>query len=301
MLTGVHFLITYRCTYECDHCFLYSSPNSEGVFTLDKVKAALHQMKGAGTVTSAYFEGGEPFLYYPLLVESVRMAKGMGFEAGIVTNGFWAVSEDDAVLWLKPFAEIGIDDLSISDDSFHNIDDKNNLSLNAVKAAKKLKIPTGSICIEAPKIVGSKKWGGQPVIGGDVLFKGRAVDKLAEGLPRQPYAIFNECPHEDLRNPSRVHLDPFGNLHICQGIVIGNIFEKPLKDIIDDYKPDNDPIIGLLLHGGPAELARSFNFDISSGFIDYCHLCFEARRAILDRYPEILAPKQVYGITTEES
>jgi MoaA/NifB/PqqE/SkfB family radical SAM enzyme len=298
MLTGVHFLLTYKCTYECDHCFLYSGPSSEGVFTLDKIEKVLKQMKATKSVKTAYFEGGEPFLYYPLMLESLCLAKKMGFETGIVTNGYWATSPADAELWLRPLAEIGIDDLSISDDALHNGEEKESPAKNAIKAAGKLRLPFGSICIEAPKVVrGDKKWAGQPVVGGDVLFKGRAVDKLIKDLPRRDYATFDECPHEDLKDPGRVHVDPYGYAHVCQGLVIGNVFQKPLKKMMTDYRPESDPIIGALLRGGPAELARSFKFDASSGFVDHCHLCFEIRRSLLDRFPDTLAPRQVYGAT----
>ena len=47
------------------------------------------------------------------------MAARLGLEAGIVTNAYWATSAEDAELWLKPIREIGIADLSISDDAFH--------------------------------------------------------------------------------------------------------------------------------------------------------------------------------------
>ena len=30
MLTGIHFILTYTCNFECDHCFLYCSPKSKG-------------------------------------------------------------------------------------------------------------------------------------------------------------------------------------------------------------------------------------------------------------------------------
>jgi len=297
MLTGVHFLLTYKCIFECDHCFLFCGPDAEGVFTMDQVEAALTQMKEMESVNSAYFEGGEPFLYYPLMVESLRLAKAMGFKVGVVTNAYWAESERDAELWLKPLAAIGIDDLSVSDDRFHYPDGGETSAGRAVRAAKKLGIPCGSICIDAPRVVtDDKKWKGEPVVGGGVLFKGRAVDKLKGDLPRRIYSVFDECPHEDLNDPSRIHLDPFGNVHACQGIVIGNVWKTPLKDIMERYDPQNHPIIGPLLKGGPAELARRFNFDTTSGFIDHCHLCFEIRRSLLDRFPDILAPKQVYGV-----
>lgn len=41
MIRGLHFLLTYECTYECDHCFLYSGPLSEGTFTLAQIVGAL--------------------------------------------------------------------------------------------------------------------------------------------------------------------------------------------------------------------------------------------------------------------
>jgi hypothetical protein len=296
MLTGVHFLLTYKCVYECDHCFLYCGPNAEGVFTLEQVRAALIQMKEIKSIKTAYFEGGEPFLYYPLLVESLRMSKNLGFEIGVVTNAYWATSKEDALIWLRPLAQIGVSDLSVSNDIFHAGEGENLSARYALEAARELGIPCDSICIEAPKVIrDDKKWLGEPVVGGDVLFKGRATDKLIEGLPRRDYSVFNECPHEELRNPGRVHLDPLGLVHICQGLVIGNINRNSLKQIMADYRPESHPLIGPLIRGGPAELARNFGFDTSAGFVDHCHLCYEVRRALLERFPDYLAPKQVYG------
>jgi hypothetical protein len=224
MLTGVHFLLTYKCTFECDHCFLYCGPNSEGTFTTDRVEELLGQMKEIDSVYATYFEGGEPFLYYPLMLESLRLSKSMGFKTGLVTNGYWAESERDAELWLKPIAEIGIDDLSVSDDPIHYPSGSENNAKRAVKAAGKLGIPCGSICIEEPKVIHDEKtWRGEPV----------------------------------------------------------------------------HPIIGPILKGGPAELARKYNFDITPGFVDHCHLCFLVRRGLVDRFPDTLTPKQVYGLDSE--
>ena len=53
MLTGLHFLLTYQCLYECDHCFLYCGSHMEGTFTLDQVENALLQARDAG-ITSVY-------------------------------------------------------------------------------------------------------------------------------------------------------------------------------------------------------------------------------------------------------
>ena len=44
MIDGIHFLLTYQCTYECDHCFLHCSPKAEGTFTISQVQQALKEI-----------------------------------------------------------------------------------------------------------------------------------------------------------------------------------------------------------------------------------------------------------------
>ena len=84
-LSGLHILLTYQCTYECEHCFVWGSPNQSGTLTLEQVEEILKQAKEAG-VESIYFEGGEPFLFYAILAKSVRLVSEMGFSVGIVSN-----------------------------------------------------------------------------------------------------------------------------------------------------------------------------------------------------------------------
>ena len=43
MLTGLHFLLTYKCNSKCDHCFVYSSPNAPGTFTLNQIRRHLDE------------------------------------------------------------------------------------------------------------------------------------------------------------------------------------------------------------------------------------------------------------------
>jgi hypothetical protein len=53
MLTGIHFLLTYRCNFECDHCSLYCSPRSKGTFTIEQVTQVLDEAKKIGITTSS--------------------------------------------------------------------------------------------------------------------------------------------------------------------------------------------------------------------------------------------------------
>jgi len=292
-LTGLHILLTYQCTYECEHCFVWGSPRQSGVLSLEQIRAILEQAKEAG-VGSIYFEGGEPFLYYAILVKAVRMANDMGFSVGIVSNAYWANTVGDAEEWLRPFTG-RIEDLTVSNDYYHCGDSLGELPQNALEAARSLNIPTGTISVAQPCEEAIQSHG-QLEDASAVMYRGRAVQALAGKAEKHPWEGFDSCPHEDLRDPGRVHLDPLGNLHICQGVVIGNLFEKPLRDICADYDADSHPVCGPLLAGGPAALVSEYNLPHEIDYADACHLCYEARSQLRTRFPKILAPDQMYGI-----
>jgi hypothetical protein len=299
MLTGIHFILTYTCNFECDHCFLYCSPRSGGTFTIGQVIEVLDEAQKTGTVDWIYFEGGEPFLYFPLLNESVRRAGERGFKVGVVTNGYSALSEEDAELWLRPLAESGLAHLDISNDAFHYGEEAKNPAAVAIYVAKKLGIETSTICIEPPKVLHQSSHDedkGSPVVGGGAKFRGRAVDKLSDNLPLRPWEEMRQCPYEDLESPSRVHVDSFGNILICQGISIGNMWQAPLHELIRNYSSQSHPICGPLIRGGPAELAKVLGVKPEPGYIDECHICYLARREAADSFPDFLCPKQVYGL-----
>jgi hypothetical protein len=299
MLKGIHFLLSYACTFECDHCFLYCSPEAKGTFTLSQVKSALAEIKKMPEVNTVFLEGGEPFLFYPLMVESVRLARRQGLKVGIVTNAYWATTAEDAELWLRPLVEIGIDDLSLSDDAFHQPEEGVNTAKMAQQAALKLGLPAASICIETPTVKPAETVGGvkgEPVIGGDVRFRGRAVEKLINGLPLRDPESFTECTDEELERPGRVHIDAYGNVHICQGISMGNMWETPLSQLDAEYDAAIHPICGPLLEGGPIQLAKEHRVPVEEGYVDACHMCYSVRKALIDRFPAHLTPRQVYGL-----
>jgi hypothetical protein len=302
MLTGVHLLLSYKCDSECDHCFVYSSPRAKGTFTLSQMKQVFEELATIKTLESVYFEGGEPFLFYPLMVEGVRIARDMGFKAGIVTNAYWATTDEDAELWLRSLRDLGLADLSISADAFHHEDRDTAPARNALLAAGRLGMPSASICIDSPTTEGAldnEQEVGEPVVGGSTMFRGRAVEKLAGGLPRRPWEEFTQCPYEDLRDPKRVHLDAYGNVHLCQGLSMGNMWETPLSQIVQQYDADSHPVCRPLADGGPALLAREYDVRHDDAYVDACHMCYLVRLALLDRFPQYLGPRLVYGL--EES
>jgi hypothetical protein len=307
--------------------------------TLQQIRAVLRQTKDLGTVDTVYFEGGEPFLFYAILLQGLREAAALGFKRGIVTNAYWATSVEDAVQWLQPIADIGLDDLSLSSDLFHGEAMLTQAARHAMEAAEQLGLPQGIISVEAP--AGCTAYAGQasardgdpqgqgpsergepiprntgdPITGGPVRFRGRAVARLApdpskysgprgngspgagqsEGWTARRWTEFNECPDEDFANPGRVHVDTYGHVHICQGLLMGNLWNQPLTEIVASYDPNSHPIIGPLADGGPAALVERYDLPHAETYLDACHLCYLARDALRSWFPEFLAPPQVYG------
>ena len=294
-LNGLHLLITYQCTFECDHCFVWGSPFQRGTMTLETIRLILNQAKDASSVEWIYFEGGEPFLYYQVMLAGIDRAIELGFKVGIVTNSYWATSEEDACLWLEPL--VGkVQDLSISSDLFHYSENISQQSKHVTQVANQLKIPLGIICIEQPENPSVSSIGQITSEPSSLMYRGRAAAQLVEKALLHSTVNLIECPHENLKDPGRVHIDPLGNIHICQGISIGNIFTTTIRKICDNFNPTDHPIIGPLLSGGPLNLAEQYQISSAEAYADACHLCYETRKLLRNQFPDTILPDQMYGV-----
>jgi MoaA/NifB/PqqE/SkfB family radical SAM enzyme len=296
-LKGVHFLLTYRCDLECDHCFVWASPKAKGVFTLAKIRNILTEAKKLGTVNHVAIEGGEPFLYYPIMVKTVSEAAKMGFHVAVLSNCYWATSSEDAVEWLLPIAETQNVELSLSSDLYHGENWEIEEVKNAAKAAKILNIKAGVITVKQPnnETSSSKEIEGAKVDSWDLMYKGRAFSKLTERATKRPWHEFTKCPYENFLKQERVHVDPLGHVHVCQGISIGNAWRTPFSKIIEQYNPFENPILEPLVRGGPVALAEKFGLSHEEAYADACHFCSAARLVLRSKYPDILVPAQMYG------
>ncbi len=306
-LEGIHFLVTYRCTYACDHCFVWGSPEAEGTMTLAQLTSAIDQAAECG-VESVYFEGGEPTLAYPVVLAAARHARERGLEWGMVSNCFWATSVADAKVWLAPFAELGVSDLSLSSYAYF-VEDADEARLrNAVVAARELGLPMGVLevgaaaCLDVPGLCL-----GEDV--GEIMCKGRAAVELAPARAARPPETLVSCPFEDFAEPGRAHLGCGGELQLCQGISAGNVFfddagaprRGGLAAVLDAYDPARRPLIREIHAGGPWALAQAYGHRPERElYADECHLCYEVRSALRARFPDVLAPAQCYGQPSEE-
>jgi organic radical activating enzyme len=306
MLKRIILLLTYKCTLECDHCYLYCGPKAKGTMTLVQIREVLEEAVKVGTIEMISFQGGEAFLFYPLMLEGMKITHEMGFNIWTVTNGYWATTVEDAMIWLKPLCELGVR-LGVSDDSFHFGDQPDSPAKTAITAAKQLNMSVLSSTIEEPRvdIETGQAQTGMTLEAEDnrlryiAVLRGRAVEKLSKGLPRRSWQEFTECPytsHAGLESPMTIYIDAYGTVQpFCQGLSLGNIWEVPLSRLIKDYDAASHPICGPLVRGGPVLLAEEYGVEHEDTYVSACHMCYLVRRALIDRFPQYLTPRQVYG------
>lgn len=303
-LEGLHLLVTYRCNWACDHCFVWGGPDNESTMTLHQLETAIDQAADLESVGHVYFEGGEPTLAYPIVLAAAAHARSAGLAVGLVTNCFWATDERDAEVWLRPFAELGIFDLSVSTFPFFGLPGEResradmladpSLLYNAIGAARRLGIPIAALEVgTAADLSAAGLACGDPAA---VMYRGRAAVELAPAAASRSPEQLTSCPFEDLDVPERVHLGADGELQVCQGISAGNLWRQGLRAVAEGYDPTALPVIRELLAGGPAELARATGLEPRrETYADECHLCYELRTRLRERYPEVLTPDACYG------
>lgn len=296
--TAVHVLLTYRCTDTCRHCFLFSGPHQLATFTFNRLETLLDQVRRVPTVRWMYFEGGEPFLYYPLLLEAVRSATDRGLASAVVTNGYWITSERDLGFFLRPLVAAGLKKIQISVDSLHRYRRLEHLKPQLLDMARRFRLTCQILSVDVPEPNEEPllQRAGQTITEGEIAFRGRAATHLAPDQAAWAWDSFDECPHERLDDPLRVHVDPHGNVHLCQGTLLGNIDAAPLDVLLARHSPLAHPVVGPLLRGGPTALVSEHGLEHEEGYADACHLCFHARTQLLERFPEFLGPASVYGL-----
>lgn len=214
------------------------------------------------------------------------------------TNFYCARTVDTGIRFLRPLAEMGVKDIRISNDYLHYKKPEASPAKHTLEAAARLGLPTTLVRVSTPGENQSYQNGGEiatKVIDKRFMFTGRAAETISGRIPGNDWGEFEVCPREDLADPDQMYIDAFGYVQICPGIAIGNICEKPLHTIVEEYVPSNHDLIKYLLLQGPAGVIREFNLQPTKKFVGPCHCCYSARGELIDLLPEIVAPRHVYG------
>ena len=316
---GIAWIVTYDCNLKCPHCF-FSATRREAVLSPVLLQQAMASLRGE--LPWMHFTGGEPLLKPAALFGLLEALQPFHTgDLGIATNGHWGEDSEGAARIVARLKELGVSGICISVDAFHQPAVAVEATENAARAVAEAGLSRHSYLVasivpdDQPRAAETNERtlalanrvsasSGLPVGPAEVRSIGRATQWIAgeEGsIPEGPCRDLACCLGETGPfDPQMVWIDPFGNVMICYGIVIGTLDSQPLQVILDEYDPDADPILSHLAVDGPKGLHR---VAVEQGvapegpFHDECDLCFKSRTSLRDLYPETLTPDECYRVS----
>ena len=310
-------LFTYRCSLACRHCCFNSSPRKPNVFTpIEDAVEYLRQLHTTDRVI--HIAGGEAMLFYPELIEICRRADREGVAPHFIeTNATFASSDDLTRRRLEELKRNGVKGLLISADPFHQErcppENYYRCFHTAVEVFGRENVAAGDFdmptLVEFQAISRDQQRLADYVRRHPPMLVGRAGNELARFLPKRPVTELlddmwhggggrADCSLEFTPETMwELHIDPYGNIQTCCGIILGNAKETPLPELMASGFLGRSPIIDAVYHEGPAgllKLAETLGYVRKDGYPQKCGLCWEVRQYLRPHFPDVLGPDEVY-------
>ena len=318
-------ILSYRCLADCAHCLYNCGSAWHDWMGVDEVTTALKQAKTMwGQGFQVHLTGGEPFLNFPLLLESVKAARDLNIPIYAETNAGWCKDISFAESRFEHLKQAGLEAVLVSVSPFHQESIPLQRTLNGISAARLVFGESRVYVYQAdwlPEMVrhqmteqvlldtyishygqdaGKYLWYGFGLISG-----GRAGYRLGNLISKQHPEDFKgmTCQAELLHAPHS-HLDLYGNFipGFCGGISMGDWHN--LKKVVQGFRQGKlPPMLQLLNDGGPYQLFKttqeSFGYkELTEGYAGKCHLCVDVRQHMTKTgvWQENLRPSLFYEV-----
>ena len=302
-------ILTYRCLPTCAHCLYNCGPGWQDWMSIEDVRAALTQAKDVWRQGfQVHLTGGEPFMNFPLLLESTRIAVDLGIPVYVETNASWCRDKGRAAERYRQLREAGLAAVLISVSPFHQETIPLQRTLDGISAAsaafgtsrvivyqsewlpemsrhdRMAPVPLDTYAAEyGQHQAGLHLWLGYGLISG-----GRSGYRLGDLAIKQPAGAFRgmDCSQE-LLFAQHSPLDLYGNFipAFCGGIALGDW--HALRQLVEATRGGKDtPFLKELLERGPFGLyqhaVQSHDYiPLPEGYAGKCHLCVDLRRYLV--------------------
>jgi len=267
-LRGIDLNFNNRCNFKCEHCFTNSSLNDhpKEELPLDMVESIANQADELG-IFEFDLQGGELLINPEKLYEVIKRIKPERFYLYLTTNGFFLTKKV-----AKELALLGVSRVSVSIDGFdpslhdffRGVKGAHIKALKALQYVKKAGIdPYLNITVghynafdeNTFRLISYSKERGYTTLLNAAVPSGRwqnCTDIMLDNTDRNKLLEYRKIYKNILRdiwNPfdsnykgilgcntiNRTYITPVGDVLVCPyvHIKIGNIFNTPLKEIID--------------------------------------------------------------------
>ena len=294
-------LPTYRCSAACKDCCFGSNPSIQGRIPQDRI---LKYIKDASMmeIKLIVFSGGEAFLLNEDLDEAISLASSLGMKTRIVSNGYWATSEEIALKRLRKLRDNGLNEINFSTGDFHLEFVPIEKVINGILAAFKLCMK----CALMIELHGDRKFTQANIFKDSRL--GTALEnsinkelfKVLESpwMPIESNSKISYKGHEEfLANKNNVHgrkrclsilsniiVDPYENFGCCCGLTrhltpelnIGSLRSQSMQELFDEASEDFLKI--WIFTDGPEKILswaaeKDPTIDWENKYAHTCHAC----------------------------
>ena len=320
-LTYYILMLTWRCSAACPHCCWGSHPKREGLMTAEDALPYLEQAHALPVrAKTINFTGGEVGLYFDHLVDILEQAASRNLSGPyrVETNGFYCTSLDGALDKFRTLKRLNVRGLDLTQDPFHLPFVPFECMTIALEAARQVfgaeKVnhygrfdELRAYYEEHGTLDGCPAADTQEhAMTRSVLHVGRAASCIA---PLRAETAVEDLPWSchnlkagwtlDPRLTNQISILPAGVVTpgACTGLVIGDARREPVEHILSRPVAEQHPLIRTLIEKGPRGLIPEFleaGGRLREKYASVCHLCWEVRIFLKDRYPEVLIPAHLY-------
>lgn len=286
---GIAVVINSKCNAKCAHCFGSYGPRRSEQLSADTIRSVIDQAKELPSIARDFaVAGGEVFLYWPKLLETIRHAATSGFTPSITTNGFWATTPERARRLIRELVDAGLEKFEISVDQFHQDFIPIERIKNLLAAAKEVGVPTIMLRCHSTrsqrlddslKALDLSDLVGTVVVCAPVIPMGRALTDID---PELIYADA-EIPRGSCLNGLVLTINVIGDVfpccagsELCPPLKLGNVLVSPLKAILDEAS--RNYVVQALVRAGPTAFlpvieASGLAGRLPGRYASICDLC----------------------------
>ena len=242
-LEKIEFVVTYACTGRCKHCSEGDHDSCGKHIDAEVAAAAVRKIASVYDIKTVMTFGGEPLLFPETVYAVMRAASELDIsKRQVITNGYFSKDAARIREVALRLAEVGVNDLLLSADAFHQeyipIEPVKLFATEAKNAGVPIRIQPAWLVskdddnpynIRTKEIIAEFSSLGIAENEGNVIFpEGNALKYFAEyfkdSVPENPYV-------EDPTDVRCISFDPDGSA------LGGNLYEKDVMEIIEEYIP----------------------------------------------------------------
>ena len=307
---SIAFLYSYKCNFSCPHCSINAGPWHSEVLPLDVVTRVLEEAYYISSIQLIVTTGGEPTLFPDHLRGLVKRASELSFITRVVTNAWWASTYEKARAFLDELKSLGLDELNISYDDFHDVFLRRyggfNNVVNAAKAAVDLGIRVAIATIRGKRSLITAKWLRERLrevgLEDKVYILEDYLSPTSRAMSLFDDAVVNVGGLGCSDAGVNISVHPNGDVAFCCGHIIndgesswftrvGNVYRERLVDIVKRMR--SNVLIWYIRLVGPHRLVWRFNEEEKVYHI--CHACHLLATKYWDRLVELAQRKEEWA------